>query len=154
MRLLAPSEGMRARPLSRRGVLAAAGGLALAGVPGVAGVARAASGWSPREAEYDIAVRRKDAEITMSDGVVLVADVLRPAGPDGRPASGRFPVVLTQTPYNKNLPEFNFRADTLVRRGYVQVIADVRGTGGSGGRWSAFGTREQRDGLELAAWCG
>jgi putative CocE/NonD family hydrolase len=88
----------------------------------------------------------------MSDGVRLFADVLRPAQPDGSPAPGRFPVILTQTPYNKNSPQLNFQNDYLVQRGYVQVIADVRGTGASEGMWDSFGEREQRDGYELAQW--
>jgi putative CocE/NonD family hydrolase len=88
----------------------------------------------------------------MSDGVKISADVLRPAGKDGKPAPGRFPVILTQTPYNKHAPRLNFQADHLITRGYVQVIADVRGTGSSEGNWDSFGVREQRDGFELAEW--
>ena len=42
-----------------------------------------------------------DVALTMRDGVVLRADVRRPADASGSPATGRFPVVLTQTPYNK-----------------------------------------------------
>lgn len=113
--------------------------------------ADADTAWQPRPATYDVAVT-KDVEITMSDGVTLVADIRRPAAEDGEPAPGRFPVILTQTPYNKNLPGLNFANEYLVKRGYVQVVADVRGTGGSGGSWSAFGEREQRDGYELVKW--
>src|SRR5258708_18335967 len=40
----------------------------------------------------------------------------------------------------------------MVTRGYVQVIADVRGTGGSEGAWDSFGTREQLDGKEIVNW--
>jgi putative CocE/NonD family hydrolase len=113
--------------------------------------APAAHAWEPRPAEYGVA-KETNVPITMSDGVRLFADVLRPAGPDGTPADGRFPVILTQTPYNKNSPQLNFQNDYLVQRGYVQVIADVRGTGGSEGMWDSFGEREQRDGYELAQW--
>ncbi len=88
----------------------------------------------------------------MDDGVVLKADVLRPAGPDGKPATGRFPVILTQTPYNKNSPQLNFENDYLVQRGYIQAIVDVRGTGSSGGRWASFSPREQKDYYETAVW--
>ena len=41
---------------------------------------------------------------------------------------GRFPVIVTQTPYNKNSGALAFEADHLVTRGYVQVIADGQGT--------------------------
>jgi uncharacterized protein len=104
-----------------------------------------------RPATYGVAVE-KDVPITMSDGVILDADVLRPALADGSAAPGRFPVILTQTPYNKNLPGTNFRDDFLITRGYVQVIVDVRGTGSSQGTWDSFGSREQRDGYELVRW--
>lgn len=110
----------------------------------------AEQGWKPRPAAYGV-VTDKDQRIRMSDGTVLVADVLRPAR-DGKAVPGRFPVLLTQTPYNKNVPTQSFAVPYLVERGYVQVIVDVRGTGGSSGKWLALDRREQRDGFELVAW--
>jgi putative CocE/NonD family hydrolase len=107
--------------------------------------------WKPRPATYGT-VAQTDVPIKMSDGTTLYADVIRPAGKDGKPAPGRFPVILTQTPYNKNSGTLAFRSDYLVTRGYVQVIADVRGTGSSEGKWDSFGKREQKDGYELAQW--
>jgi predicted acyl esterase len=106
--------------------------------------------WSPRPAAFAGVAAERDVKITMSDGVILTADVLRPALADGTPAPGRFPVILSQTPYNKNLPGSgnNF----LITRGYVQVNVDVRGTGGSQGTWDAFGASEQHDGYELVRW--
>ena len=115
-------------------------------------VAHAApAGWTPRPATYGTAVD-SDVVIPMSDGVRLNADVIRPAAADGTPAPGAFPVLVTQTPYNKNAPRLNFRSDYLVTRGYVQVIVDVRGTGGSEGTWRSFDTREQLDGGEVVRW--
>jgi uncharacterized protein len=111
----------------------------------------AASGWRPRPARYGVHVT-SDVPISMSDGATLYANVYRPAKADGSPVRGRFPVILTQTPYNKNAPGLGFRNDYLVQRGYVQVVADVRGTGSSEGTWDSFGSREQRDGYELARW--
>lgn len=109
--------------------------------------------WTPRPAAYDEVVER-DVPITMSDGTRLYADVYRPAR-GGKAAPGRFPVLLTQIPYNKNVfgivPGFA-HFPYLVRRGYVQILADVRGTGSSGGTWSSFGKREQRDSRELVRW--
>lgn len=106
--------------------------------------------WMARDATYQVIVE-KDVRVTMSDGMRLAVDVLHPAT-DGQVVPGRFPVLLTQTPYNKGVSGVNFRTDYLVTRGYVQVIADVRGTGGSEGVWDSFGTREQLDGAELVAW--
>lgn len=119
----------------------------------VAGTASAAPGalWRTRPATYQVAVTR-DLKIPMSDGVTLVADLRRPADRGGRPIPGRFPVVLTQTPYNKSSGRTAFLADHLVQRGYVQVVVDVRGTGGSGGTWDSLGAREQLDGKELVEW--
>ncbi|OIJ24048.1 hypothetical protein UG56_024700 [Nocardioides luteus] len=96
-------------------------------------------------------VVEKDVEITMSDGVVLRADIHRPAKADGTAAAGRFPVILTQNPYNKNVSGGG-GGDYFVQRGYVFVQTDVRGTGSSAGQWDAFGDREQKDGLEVANW--
>lgn len=101
----------------------------------------------------------KDVAIVMRDGVRIYADVRRPAGEDGKPAGGRFPVVLTQTPYNKanssgsgQMADLAGVNDLLVTRGYVQVIVDVRGTGASEGAWDSFGAPEQADSLEIANW--
>lgn len=116
--------------------------------------------WTPRPATYQT-VLEPDVRVTMSDGVRLAVDVLRPADGAGGPAAGRFPVVLTQTPYNKKPGVaqaggrsglISYRNEFLVRRGYVQVIAEVRGTGSSEGTHQVFGRREQLDGSELVAW--
>ncbi|HVS68577.1 MAG TPA: CocE/NonD family hydrolase, partial [Mycobacteriales bacterium] len=40
----------------------------------------------------------------------------------------------------------------MVQRGYIQVLADARGTGSSEGDWTGFGPREKKDSCELAAW--
>jgi putative CocE/NonD family hydrolase len=82
----------------------------------------------------------------MSDGVVLNAVVRRPD------AAGRFPVIVTITPYNGTNGAISVNNDYLVQRGYVQVIVDVRGTGESQGTWDDLGTREQRDGYEAVEW--
>jgi putative CocE/NonD family hydrolase len=105
-----------------------------------------AQGWTPydRPAQYGEVVE-SDVPITMSDGIVLRADVHRPDAP------GRFPVLVTQTPYGKGgaLAGAN---SYLVQRGYVHVVVDVRGTGSSAGQWDSFGPNEQRDGKEVVEW--
>jgi putative CocE/NonD family hydrolase len=109
----------------------------------------APSGWTPRPARFGVHTA-EDVVVRMSDGARLRVNVYRPAHADGTPVRRRFPVILTQTPYNKSTGAF--RNDYLVRRGYVQVVADVRGTGSSAGAWQSFGSREQRDGFELVRW--
>ena len=100
-------------------------------------------GWDgyDRKAKYEVVVET-DLEITMRDGTILVADVHRPD------AKGRFPVLLSQTPYGKG----SAANDYFVERGYVHVAVDVRGTGDSEGVWESFGLAEQGDGYELVEW--
>jgi uncharacterized protein len=105
---------------------------------------------APKWTKYDRpesngVVTEKDVPVTMSDGVILSADVFRPDTP------GRHPVLLTQTPYNKAgvLAGVN---EYLVKRGYAHVVVDVRGTGSSQGNWDSFGPNEQRDGAEMVRW--
>jgi uncharacterized protein len=39
-----------------------------------------------------------------------------------------------------------------VQRGYIDVVADVRGTGGSQGEWGLFDPVQGTDGATLAGW--
>src|SRR3954453_4230779 len=105
-----------------------------------------AEGWTAydRPATNGV-ITEKDVPITMSDGIILRANVYRPDKP------GRYPVVLTQTPYNKE-SALGAGNTYLVQRGYVHVVVDVRGTGSSQGSWDSFGPSEQRDGAEVVAW--
>jgi putative CocE/NonD family hydrolase len=57
---------------------------------------------------------------------------------------------MVQTPYNKDTQDPH--SDYLVRRGYVDVVVDVRGAGGSQGTFDSWGTRQQTDSKELVAW--
>ena len=88
--------------------------------------------WAARAATYGVA-KEANVPITMDDGTILEANILRPADASGKPAPGTFPVLLTQTPYNKEATSLNFENDYLIQRGYIQVIVDVRGTGSSEG---------------------
>ena len=96
--------------------------------------------------------------VTMSDGTVLRADVYYPtvAGGShgGRPAP---PVLLQQTPYGKAFIVYataiaQTDVNYLVDRGYIVVIADVRGTGDSGGTFDLFDPTQSTDGVTLANW--
>ncbi|MFL5781321.1 MAG: CocE/NonD family hydrolase [Thermoleophilaceae bacterium] len=109
-------------------------------------------GLRPAPAKYAGVATTKDVPIVMRDGTKLFADVHRPARADGSPEPGRFPVILTQDPYAKNESTVIGADPLFIRRGYVQVIVDVRGTGSSEGNWDSFGAAEQRDSLEIARW--
>jgi putative CocE/NonD family hydrolase len=99
----------------------------------------------------DVVVQR-DLVLTMRDGIHLHANVVLPSNDGTTAAAGPFPVLLTQTPYNKNAPALNFETDGIVEHGYAQVIVDVRGTGASEGLWDSFGPLEQGDSAELVDW--
>jgi putative CocE/NonD family hydrolase len=86
-----------------------------------------------------------DIACRMSDGTWLYADVYRPA------ATGRFPVIITRTPYQKETERFTERAHYFAERGYVYVIQDVRGKGKSEGTFYPF-FNEARDGYDTLTW--
>lgn len=145
----AAASGPAAVPaIADRATDRAGSGTDIAATPAAA-KAPATASWTPRPATYEV-VTERDVPITMSDGIRLYADIHRPAR-GGEAVAGRFPVVLTQTPYNKTSP-LGSANPYLVSRGYVHVVTDVRGTGSSQGKWSSFGQREQRDGYELVRW--
>jgi putative CocE/NonD family hydrolase len=135
----------------RRVAGALATSIIVAGACAAAGPAAAsAAEWTPytRPAEFGT-VTVKDVPITMRDGTVLRANVTKPDVP------GRYPVLVTQTPYGKDgavIVALGGQADAMVQRGYVQVTVDVRGTGASGGAWDSFGPAEQRDGYDVVEW--
>jgi putative CocE/NonD family hydrolase len=103
---------------------------------------------------YGVAVS-KNLTVTMIDGVVLRVDEYFPINrKTGKPAKGPFPSLLTQTPYGKNDPvlgSLGGGADkNLVERGYIEVVEDVRGRGGSEGKFDFWGPKERRDSIRVA----
>jgi putative CocE/NonD family hydrolase len=101
---------------------------------------------------------RHNVEVPMSDDVALRADVHYPTVPDtGQPAAGPFPVLLSITPYGKKAPPPAAQigggaTPYLIKRGYIEVMVDVRGTGASAGSFEMFGARQTQDGVELVQW--
>ena len=91
-------------------------------------------------------------KITMADGIELSASVALPADASGNTVEQPFPVILTQTGYNKSVPAIPASNDYLVKRGYAHLSVDVRGTGLSQGQWEAFGETEQADYLAVIDW--
>jgi len=85
----------------------------------------------------------------MRDGVLLAADVYRPDAP------GKFPVIITRTPYDKRNPEhqYEFAGRMFAMQGYVFVVQDVRGKFGSGGDYYPYMT-EAEDGHDTFEWAG
>ncbi len=115
------------------------------------------SHWMPEAATYGAAATN-DVPVTMSDGTVLRVNVVYPTNlKTGQEASGRFPVLLTMTPYGKGSGTSAGVAGGadpyLVDRGYIEVIADVRGTGDSEGTWGIFDPIQTKDSVALIHWC-
>ncbi|KAB8197034.1 CocE/NonD family hydrolase [Nonomuraea phyllanthi] len=85
--------------------------------------------------------------MTTRDGVELVSTLWRPA------ESGRFPVLLSRTPYGRGLegPGFHLDVPRLVAAGYAVAAQDVRGTGASQGALR-FISGEAADGYDAVRW--
>src|SRR5262245_43178391 len=88
-----------------------------------------------------------DVPATMRDGIVLRANIFRPAG------EGPYPVALTRTPYSKDFASVMPFLDALrlARAGYIVVIQDVRGRFRSEGQWRPF-HHEDADGYDTVEW--
>jgi putative CocE/NonD family hydrolase len=84
--------------------------------------------------------------VPMRDGVNLYADVYRPAG------EGRYPVILSRTPYStERFPTAYDAAVYFAQRGYAYVFQDIRGRHESEGRWEPF-FDDEKDGVDTVAW--
>jgi len=126
--------------------------------------------WKTSERKYGVVLER-DVRVRMKDGVHLHADIFRPE------AAEKFPAVLGYHPYDPDAqfaPIFPraFASITaqsasqekgngpleagdpnfFARRGYVHVIANVRGSGKSEGFYPFLGSLEAEDGCELIEW--
>ena len=98
--------------------------------------------------------RDNDVAIPLRDGVTLLADVHRP------PTEGPYPVLIAASPYPRQLQDLGApmgfieagASDFFVPRGYVHVIVNLRGTGGSGGVFGFFDAQERRDLYDVVEW--
>jgi uncharacterized protein len=93
---------------------------------------------SPAPTQHDVFIR-------MRDGVRLGADIYLP------PGKGPFPVLLSITPYGKEVPG-QFSVDWIAN-GYAIVMVDSRGKHSSGGELE-FYTNEGHDGFDIQQWIG
>jgi putative CocE/NonD family hydrolase len=100
-----------------------------------------------RPSEYDVVIE-KDIMVSVHDGTRLAVDLYRPAR-DGKAVEGRFPTLLTRTPYNKAgaAGEGRFYAE----HGYNVVANDVRGRYASEGTWRLMAD-DPRDGFDVVEW--
>src|SRR5579864_5665055 len=116
----------------------------------------------PGSAEnYGVGVA-KDVMVPMRDGVKLATDIYYPTK-DGAPVPGKFPVLVSRTPYGKNptpppdgtmTPEQQNRqnpAAYFASRGYVVVLQDCRGRFNSEGMFY-LDVNEGPDGYDTVEW--
>jgi len=95
-----------------------------------------------------------DVPVPMRDAIDLRADIHRPATP------GQYPVLVSASPYPRQIQNLGAplgfieagASDFFVPRGYVHVIVNLRGTGGSGGTFGFFDGQERRDMYDLVEW--
>ncbi|MEW6296939.1 MAG: CocE/NonD family hydrolase [Thermodesulfobacteriota bacterium] len=110
-------------------------------------------GFSRSEADMIVQVRKKytvvtekNVPMTTRDGVTLYADVIRPDVP------GRFPVLLSRTPYGKRgMDDPNGPHSLFARYGYVSVMQDCRGRFESEGEYDPI-FQEIADGYDAVEW--
>lgn len=93
-----------------------------------------------RPAQYPKSTTLPAQWVTMPDGTRLAVYVTLPADASGRPINEKFPVILIQSAYSAGVAgkvsAIAGGADPeMVKRGYATVVADVRGTGNSTGKW-------------------
>jgi uncharacterized protein len=118
-------------------------GFALATM-GVGSLPALAAQAAPLSISRDILVEQ-DVPMKTRDNVTLYADIYRPK------SSGKFPVILMRTPYDKRVNWAVSPVFEMVPRGYVVIIQDVRGRYSSEGEWYPF-KHEQADGYDTVEW--
>jgi uncharacterized protein len=95
-----------------------------------------------------------DVAVPMRDGINLMVDVHRPLD------AGSYPVLIAASPYPRQIQDIGApmgfieagATDFFVPRGYVHVIANLRGTGGSGGTFGFHDAQERLDLHDLVEW--
>ncbi|HWN34901.1 MAG TPA: CocE/NonD family hydrolase [Pseudonocardia sp.] len=110
--------------------------------------------WTPAPERYGVK-EVNGVGVRMSDGTVLRATVAYPADQrTGEIAPGRFPTLLTITPYGAAFAVGGATGINpyLVTRGYLDISVDARGTGASGGTFDLFEPKQTQDSVELVHW--
>lgn len=89
--------------------------------------------------------------IPMRDGIRLAADIYSPAE-NGEVRNGKFPTVLTRSPYGKDRSRDVETAENFARHGYIAVIQDLRGRWASEGEFTKYAYTEPADGYDTVEW--
>jgi putative CocE/NonD family hydrolase len=94
-------------------------------------------------AQSSAPITEHDVAVQMRDGVILRADIYRPGG------EGKFPVIVTRTPYSKGSEAGN--GVKAAANGIVFIAEDCRGRYASGGEWYPYRV-EGNDGFDTVEW--
>ncbi len=89
---------------------------------------------------YEV-IKEFDQPILLSKNVRLSANIFRPD------SDGRFPVIISRTPYGKQLSD----GTVYAKSGYVYISIDVRGRYDSAGTFYPYKT-EGKDGAKIIEW--
>jgi putative CocE/NonD family hydrolase len=99
-------------------------------------------------------LRTRDVEIEVRDRTILLADSYRPDD------AGKFPVLVSFSCYPRQIQDLGApvgfiesgAVDFFAPRGYVHLIVNARGTGGSGGEWTMLDKTERDDLYDVIEW--
>jgi putative CocE/NonD family hydrolase len=98
----------------------------------------------------DDVLLQQNVMVTMRDGIKLATDLYLPAK-DGVALPGKYPVILTRLPYNKDGSKKH--GEYFAQQGYVFISQDTRGRYASEGVWHWM-TDDGPDGVDTAKWIG
>jgi predicted acyl esterase len=87
----------------------------------------------------------KQEMVPMRDGVHLATSIYLPEG------EGPWPVVLTRTPYGKDMMYGPATHKEYLKNGYARVVQDSRGKFKSEGKYAAF-VDDMEDGYDTVEW--
>lgn len=96
------------------------------------------------QVQHDIRIMRHQS-VPMSDGITLYADIYLPQ------ESGKYPTIVTRTPYGVQRDGMHETMIKFAQRGYAVVLQDIRGRYESEGKWEPF-RDEAQDGYETIEW--
>lgn len=93
----------------------------------------------------------EDVDAAMRDGTILRCDIFRPDAP------GRYPVLVSRTPYDKTRASYRRIASYMADQGYICVLQDIRGTHASDGTYylarnGRQDTCDAEDGYDTVEW--
>ncbi len=132
----------------------------------IAASAAPGSTWTPESAVYGTG-SVNDIAVPGAGGTTIRVNEIYPTLASGAPAPGKFPVLLTMTPYGKGQGGSSAPGSAsapgggsptggadnyLVQRGYIEVVMDVRGAGDSNGQWGLFDPVQQTDAIKVLDW--